>query len=99
LTSSSSFPAGTLAVNVLGSLALGLLMGATVAGSVSMSPRLRVAIAVGGLGAFTTFSTFAYETVEALRVGDLRNAVLATALNLVLAVSACWLGAALGERL
>ena len=98
-TATSSFPYGTLTVNLLGSVLLGLIMGATASGALLVPPRLRIAVAVGGLGAFTTFSTFSYETVAALRAGDLRSALLNVAVSVVAGLAACWLGLTLGERL
>ena len=56
------FPYGTLAVNVLGSFAMGLVVELS-ALVWSPSPELRAFLAVGFLGAFTTFSTFSMETV------------------------------------
>jgi len=99
LTDASPFPYGTLAVNVVGSFVLGLLMGATTSGAMLLSPRLRIALAVGLLGALTTFSTFSYETLEALRTGDLRTAVLNVVVSVAATLTACWLGLGLGERL
>jgi CrcB protein len=55
------FPWGTLAVNGLGCLAIGIIAGALARGAV-LSPALRMAILVGFLGGFTTFSAFALET-------------------------------------
>ena len=62
------FPLGTLVVNVLGSLLLGFGMQAMEAFPVSA--ELRTMLTIGFLGAFTTFSTFSYETVTLLRDGD-----------------------------
>jgi len=62
------FPWGTLAVNVLGSLALGftlIWLQASVA-----SAEARQFVAIGFLGSFTTFSTFSYESVAMLRDGE-----------------------------
>ena len=56
----AEFPHGTLAVNVLGSFAMGVLIGAS-AVAWSPSPELRAAIAIGLLGGFTTFSTFSFD--------------------------------------
>ncbi len=58
----AAFPFGTLAVNVLGSAAMGVLVGAA-AHAWSPSPELRAALAAGVLGAFTTFSAFALDVV------------------------------------
>ncbi len=97
-TRSSAFPYGTLSVNIVGSFALGLLMGLATGGALGLSPRVRVGLAIGFLGAFTTFSTFSYETLEALRVGQLRFAFLNVAVSVVGALAACWLGLSLAER-
>ena len=94
----SPFPYGTLVVNVVGSLLLGLLMGLSSEGSSLVPASVRLLIGVGVLGAFTTFSTFSYETIEALRVGALRVALSNVALNVALTLAACWLGLELGTR-
>ena len=59
----SSFPYGTLVVNASGSLLLGFLVAAG-AHSLSLPPQLRLMLFVGFLGSFTTFSTFAVESVS-----------------------------------
>ncbi len=64
----SRFPYGTLAVNTIGSFAIGFFL-ALALERFSWSPEIRLFFAVGFLGAFTTFSTFSYETVELLREG------------------------------
>jgi CrcB protein len=64
----SGFPAGTLAVNVVGSFLLGALMEIGVTGGL-LGPTLRIALTTGVMGGFTTYSTFNYETIEYLREG------------------------------
>ena len=59
------FPLGTLVVNVLGSLLIGFGMQAMEA--VTVSAEVRTMLTIGFLAAFTTFSTFSYETVMLLR--------------------------------
>lgn len=98
-TAQHPFPFGTLAVNVLGALALGLLMGATASGRLMINPTLRTLVGVGVLGALTTFSTFAYETLEALRAGDTRVALANVAFSLTAALLAAWVGLQIGERI
>ena len=65
----SGFAWGTLIVNILGSFLLGLVMQIGLSTDV-LPPHLRTAIAIGFLGAFTTFSTFSYETVQFLQEGS-----------------------------
>lgn len=99
LTRDAAFPYGTLGVNLLGSFVLGLLMGLTTGGALDLPPRLRVGLAIGFLGAFTTFSTFSYETLEALRVGQLRIAALNVVVSVAGGLLACWLGWTAAARL
>ena len=99
LTHESAFPYGTLGVNVVGSFLLGVLMGIGGEGRWLVPPGVRVFVGVGFLGALTTFSTFSYETIEAVRVGDARVALFAVAANLAGALVACWLGLEAGTRL
>jgi len=58
----TGFPYGTLAVNVLGCLVMGVLMG--LVGSNIAKPEHRLFVGIGFLGAFTTFSTFSYEALQ-----------------------------------
>jgi CrcB protein len=95
-----AFPWGTLAVNVTGSFALGLLM-ALLAGrpaGPNVEP-LRLFTAIGVLGGYTTFSTFSYETVALLESGDWNRALLNAAGSVLASVFAAWLGMRLGRLL
>jgi CrcB protein len=84
-------PYGTLAVNVLGSLALGWL--ATVfLDRPEINSALRLGIAVGFLGAFTTFSTFSLESVQLLLNGAVWRAMLNITVNTVVCLGMCYLG-------
>ncbi|MDT8442303.1 MAG: fluoride efflux transporter CrcB [Desulfuromonadales bacterium] len=89
-----SLPYGTLGVNLLGSLLLGLLMEGSLRSSL-LSPELRLGLTVGFLGGFTTFSTFSYETVRLLEDGS----YLAATANILLNLTACLLAAGLGISL
>lgn len=80
------FPVGTLAVNVLGSFALGLLTG------LAPGETLRLFVGEGVCGAFTTFSSFSVETVRLVEGGHRRRAVLNVGLTLALGLSAAGLG-------
>ncbi|WP_432823755.1 fluoride efflux transporter CrcB [Trichloromonas sp.] len=84
-------PYGTLAVNVLGSFLLGLVMEGSLRSSL-LSPELRMGIAVGFMGGFTTFSTFSFETYRLIEEGSLLQA----GANILLNVVVCLLFAALG---
>ena len=84
-------PYGTLAVNVLGSLALGWL--ATVfLDRPEINIALRLGIAVGFLGAFTTFSAFSFESVQLMLNGTVWRAALNVAANTVVCLGMCYLG-------
>ena len=85
------FPAGTLAVNVIGSLAIGFLAGA-VGGKLLATGAVRLLVMAGFLGAFTTFSAFSYESVQLWQAGRW-PAMLA---NVGLNVGGCLLATAAG---
>jgi fluoride exporter len=78
----SSFPTGTLIINILGCLLLG---GVAQFGlhHVSLPADWRIGISVGFLGAFTTFSTFGLETVRLLQDGEWTRAVLYVSCSVV----------------
>ena len=87
-----SFPLGTFMVNVFGSFLIGLLM-TLMAERFLENPQWRLLLVVGGLGGFTTFSTFQYETGKLVVDGELVYA----ALNIVLSVLAGFTALKLGE--
>ena len=87
-----SFPLGTFVVNVFGSFLIGLLM-TLMAERFLENPEWRLLLVVGGLGGFTTFSTFQYETSKLVADGELIYA----ALNIVLSVFLGFVALKLGE--
>ncbi|MFT6831092.1 MAG: CrcB protein [Planctomycetota bacterium] len=89
----TTFPFATLLVNVVGSFCIGALAGAMEKGS--WVEAHRHFIAVGLLGALTTFSTFSLETVALLRGGQHGAAALSILLNVALALGAARAGLAL----
>jgi CrcB protein len=84
------WPWGTLFVNLLGSLLIGVLAGWF--GLRPASDALRLGLITGVLGGFTTFSAFSLETVEMLRAGDAAAGLAYVAASLVLGLAACALG-------
>lgn len=70
-----TFPVGTLVVNVVGAFALGFLM-RYLLGSGVLGPEARGGLTIGFCGAFTTMSTFSYETMTLLSDGEYRRATL-----------------------
>ena len=84
-------PYGTLIVNVLGSLALGWLATVFLARP-EINIALRLGIAVGFLGAFTTFSAFSLESVQLMLNGAVWRAALNVAANTVVCLGMCYLG-------
>lgn len=88
------WPAGTLAVNLVGSLAIGMLAGAAGDDLNSLS-TLAMVTAVGGLGAFTTFSSFAHELGVLVERRQWLMASAYGAGTLVAGVALAWLGLAI----
>jgi CrcB protein len=84
------FPFGILAVNVLGSFFLGMLY-AFIQQDRGENSGLRALIAVGLLGAFTTFSTFSLDTVLLIQQGDLIKASLNVFFNVTVCLFSVWL--------
>lgn len=91
------FPAGTLAVNVLGCLLVGFLA-ASLGRHIPLREELRLGILIGILGGFTTFSTFGFETYELAAAAQMRLAVANVVLSCGLGLAAVWLGVYLAER-
>lgn len=91
------FPWGTLTVNLLGALLLGLLYGALQ--HLQVSDELRAFMTIGVLGAFTTFSTFSFEAVALADGGALGRAALYLGTSVVLGVLLAWLGLQAGQAI
>jgi CrcB protein len=94
LSRSLGFPYGTLAVNVLGCLIIGLLSHLADARG-AFSAETRLLVFTGFLGGFTTFSTFGNETLNLLRGGQAGAAAANVLASVALGLGAVWLGRAL----
>ena len=92
----AAFPAGTLAVNVIGSFLLGVLMEVGVSGGM-LGPTLRLSLTTGVMGGFTTYSTFNYETIEYLREGAWLLAGANVAATVIVCLGAGLAGLMLGR--
>ena len=92
------FPYGTLSVNVIGSLLMGILYIVLVERA-SLGAEWRALLLVGFLGAFTTFSTFSIETLNLLENGELLKAGTNVFLSVFLCILAAWSGVIVGRQL
>jgi CrcB protein len=95
---SASFPYGTLAVNLAGCLFAGFLL-QVLERHITVTPEVRIALMVGFLGAFTTFSTYMVETAALLQGGEWTSASLNFAAHNVGGFAALLIGTALGRAL
>ncbi len=91
------FPLGTFLINVSGAFLIGLLMSLLTA-RFHPHPHWRLFLVVGFLGGYTTFSSFEYETLQAVRDGERWMGMLYAVGSVVLGYVAVWLGAALMTR-
>ena len=92
----SGFPYGTLCVNIIGSFLIGLVM--QIGLNTDIIPQsLRTVITVGFLGAFTTFSTFSFETLNYIQDGVWGMALLNIAVNVIVCLLAVFAGIIIGK--
>ena len=87
-----SFPLATLAVNVFGSLAMGLLVGWLARTLPEGQHDIRLFVAVGLLGGFTTFSAFSLDVVALIERGELPAAIGYVLLSVIVSVAALFVG-------
>lgn len=85
------FPAGTIAVNVIGSLAMGLIIGYLVK-TLPHSNELRAFLTVGLLGGFTTFSAFSLDIVTMIERQNITYALIYIALSVFVSIMALFIG-------
>lgn len=90
----TTFPVGTLAVNLLGCLAIGALAGVAESRQL-FGPEVRLFALIGLLGGFTTFSTFGYETFAMIRDNESLRAATNVGVHVIIGLALVWLGYAL----
>lgn len=93
----TSFPAGTLFINVSGSFLLGAILRYAV-DTPSLSPEVRALLTIGFCGGYTTFSTFSYETVALLKDGEWTRAGFYIAASVLLSIVGALLGFGLARE-
>ncbi|MCE5307229.1 MAG: fluoride efflux transporter CrcB [Acidobacteriales bacterium] len=91
------FPLGTLLINVSGSFLIGLVM-ALLTERLHLHSNWRLFLVVGILGGYTTFSSFEYETLQAVRDGERWMGLLYVTGSVLFGYAAVWLGAMLAAR-
>jgi CrcB protein len=87
----SPMPYGTLSVNVIGCFLIGLIYGLSDRGNI-LSPELRLFLATGFCGGFTTFSTFSYESMNLMQDGEFLTLAFYVVLSVVVGFAATYLG-------
>jgi CrcB protein len=92
----SDLPLGTFLVNISGSFVLGLLTGLSL--SNHLSPLAKALLGTGFCGAYTTFSTFSYETLRLLEVGQVLEAALNAFVSVVVGLLGAVAGFAIGSN-
>ncbi|MCE2595666.1 fluoride efflux transporter CrcB [Motilimonas cestriensis] len=90
-TFGKGFPFGTLIVNVIGSLLMGVIFALLEQNILNTNPWKQL-IGVGLLGALTTFSTFSMDSLLLIQQGELIKAVLNVVINVVVCLIAAWIG-------
>ena len=92
-----TFPLGTFVINVTGSFLVGLIM-TILTERFQPHPYWRLFLVVGFLGGYTTFSSFEYETLQAVRQGSRWLGLLNVVGSVVLGYAAVWLGTTIAGR-
>lgn len=92
----TSFPWGTLVVNLLGSFLIGIFVGIVNKGL--LSPEMKLLLVTGFCGGFTTFSTFASEAFAMLRMGDVMLMALYVGLSIALGIVAVYAGLLISQH-
>lgn len=94
-----NFPYGTLIVNVIGSLIMGVLFILLLERLGHVSQYLRSLLLIGLLGGFTTFSSFSIEVLNLFEAGKITSAVEYIIFSVVFSIIATWIGIIIGRQL
>lgn len=86
------FPLATLLINIIGSLLMGLVIGTLARSSPPMAADIRLFVAIGILGGFTTFSSFSLDAIILMERGELAMAGLYVVLSVVVCLAGLYLG-------
>ena len=87
-----SLPHGTLVVNLIGGLFIGISFAAIQSTSIDVSEEIKLILNVGFLGAFTTFSTYSMELLNLFLKGEIALGIFFGALNVMGALLFCFIG-------
>jgi CrcB protein len=88
----SDFPHGTMIINIVGSLAMGLLVGILARALPAGQESIRLFVAVGVLGGFTTFSSFSLDAIAMIERGQVGLALLYVLGSVVVGIAALYVG-------
>lgn len=95
----TSFPYGTLLINLTGSFLLGLVYTVIAQSNPAIAPFARAFFGVGLLGGYTTFSSFSYETSQLFLEGNVVGAIVNPLVSVLGGISLCFLGIITGNLL
>ena len=93
---SGIFPWGTVAVNLIGSLIIGLLWG--ILDIDHLSPYVKNLVFIGILGSFTTFSTYSLDTMNLIRMGEIKSAVTYVLISNIFGIGMAVVGFLIGRQ-
>jgi CrcB protein len=93
----SRLPMGTMVINITGSFLIGVLM-IFLTERFQLHPNWRLLLVVGFLGGYTTFSSFEFETYQAIRGGSYWIGLMNVLASVILGFVGVWLGAALARK-
>lgn len=94
----SRFPYGTFVINMTGSFLLGVVM-TVLAEKTDANPNWRYLVPIGFIGAYTTFSTFEYETLRTVQDGQMLIGFANVALSVIVGFAAVWAGIVVGRTM